>query len=189
MQGSLSAAQAAAVAARAGCTADEALCLFQELRKGTKKQVRRAVQRAAEAAAATAAAAAAGAGGDGEAEVALVEASQRVAAEEAARQAAAGKLRTMLDAAGGLRDASVTGEGGSSAAAPCSLQPHSMAERGRWLHYTAAAAAAAGQFVALTAALSSSVVRCQAAAAVTASRRTIKSKLVAAGVIRQLPLQ
>ena len=179
------------MAARAGCAADEALCLFQELRKGTKKQVRRAVQRAAEAAAATAAAAAAGAGGDGEAEVALVEASQRVAAEEAARQAAAGKLRTMLDAAGGLRDASVTGEGGSSAAAPCSLQPNSMAERGRCLHHTAAAAAAAaaGQFVALTAALSSSVVRCQAAAAVTASRRTIKSKLVAAGVIRQLPLQ
>jgi hypothetical protein len=121
VQGSLSAAQAAAVAARAGCTADEALALFQELRRSTKKQVRRAVHRAAEAAAATAATAAAaaavGAGGDGPGEVALEEASQRVAAEEAARQAAAAKLRGMLDAAGGLRDASVTGERGPSAGA------------------------------------------------------------------------
>ena len=114
VQAELSDAEAVAVAARTGCTAEAALTFFRELQAAASRCLQRAQERVAEAAAAAAAAeghangngkAAAAGGQHGEAEVQAA-----LAAAAATRQAAAAKLRALLDPVGrGLRDASVTG--------------------------------------------------------------------------------
>lgn len=204
VQGTFTDAQAAAVAAQEGCSAETALTFFQGLQTAAARCLQRARERASEAAAAAAAAAdgsggingsrtnGSGVNGGGSAGTAAV----GLAAAAAARQAGGSKLKRLINdpGDGGLRDASVTGKRHRSAETVL-FHPQSM----RCLlpsHATAALQLKAqsypvvspthpptptGPFVSLMTSLSSSVVRCRAAAAVAASRRNIRGKLVTTG--------
>ncbi len=119
VQDELPIAQAAAVAARTGCTAEAALHFFRGLRAAWDRCLLQARERAAAGAAEAAAAAAAAEGrtvANAKAAAAAGPQADRgvqalLAAGSAARQAAAAKLRALQDGAGqGLRDASVTGK-------------------------------------------------------------------------------
>lgn len=119
MQDELPVAQAVAVAARTGCTAEAALHFFQGLGAAWDRCLQQARQQAAAGAAEAVAAAAAAEGRtatNGKAAAAAGPQADRsvqalLAAGSAARQAAAAKLRALQDGAGqGLRDASVTGK-------------------------------------------------------------------------------
>lgn len=143
VQDGLTEAQAAAVAARTGCTPEAALAFFAELRSSAARCLQQAWERAAGAGMAGHANGHTN-GGSQLADAAAVRRS--LDASAATRRAAVSKLQALLDADAGLRDMSVT-----------------------------------GPFVGLMGSTSSSVARTQAAAAIVASRRGIRRKLVGTG--------
>ncbi len=107
VQESLSEAQAAAVAARTGCTPEAALGAFAELRSSAARCLQQAREHAAEAQPAGQANGHANGCGP-QADAAAVQ--RALDASAAARREAISKVPALLGAGGGLRDMSVTGQ-------------------------------------------------------------------------------
>lgn len=147
------------MAQRTGCTPAAVLSAFDELASSAALRLQRAQHPNA------------------------AEAQRTLAAAAAARQTARAKLQALLGEGGGLRDMRVTGELLCPAVRwhPCAAFCRSAPLPTPPTTHPCLPAHAAGQFASLLASLSSGVVRGRAAAAVVASTRAVRAKLLATG--------